>query len=201
MEEIKAVVFDFGGVLADEGFRMGLKAIGRKNGLDPDDFFRTADALIYETGYVTGKCDESEYWRALREKTGIKGSDEELRKEVLSRFVLRPEMFEWVEKIKSSGLTVAVLSDQTNWIEEINERRPFYGRFDHVFNSFRTGRSKKDPSVFLEIASVMGARPSEVLFIDDNKANVERALRAGLKAFHFGCRADFEKTMGNLLKL
>jgi putative hydrolase of the HAD superfamily len=36
---IKAVLFDFGGVLAEEGFREGLKAIGVKNGLDPDDFF------------------------------------------------------------------------------------------------------------------------------------------------------------------
>ncbi len=33
---IKAVLFDFGGVLAEEGFREGLKSIGRKNGLDPE---------------------------------------------------------------------------------------------------------------------------------------------------------------------
>jgi hypothetical protein len=37
---IKAVVFDFGGVVAEEGFREGLKAIGRKNGLDPRVFSR-----------------------------------------------------------------------------------------------------------------------------------------------------------------
>jgi hypothetical protein len=30
---IRAVVFDFGGVLAEEGFREGLKSITRKNGL------------------------------------------------------------------------------------------------------------------------------------------------------------------------
>ena len=36
---IKAVLFDFGGVIADEGFWKGLQAIGKENGLDPDDFF------------------------------------------------------------------------------------------------------------------------------------------------------------------
>jgi glutamate-1-semialdehyde aminotransferase len=30
---IKAVMFDFGGVLAEEGFKEGLMAIGRKNKL------------------------------------------------------------------------------------------------------------------------------------------------------------------------
>ena len=29
---LKALLFDFGGVLAEEGFREGLKAIGTKNG-------------------------------------------------------------------------------------------------------------------------------------------------------------------------
>jgi hypothetical protein len=35
---VKAIVFDFGGVLAEEGFKEGLKAIGKKNELDPDVF-------------------------------------------------------------------------------------------------------------------------------------------------------------------
>ena len=56
---IKAIMFDFGGVLAEEGFREGLKAIAEKNGLDPDLFYETAKELIYESGYVTGRSDES----------------------------------------------------------------------------------------------------------------------------------------------
>jgi putative hydrolase of the HAD superfamily len=31
---IKAVLFDFGGVLAEEGFRNGLQALAREQGLD-----------------------------------------------------------------------------------------------------------------------------------------------------------------------
>lgn len=33
---IRAVLFDFGGVLAEEGFRIGLRAIARLNSLDPE---------------------------------------------------------------------------------------------------------------------------------------------------------------------
>lgn len=82
---IKAVVFDFGGVLAEEGFREGLKAIGRKNGLNPDNFFAVASELVYKTGYVTGMSDESAYWCAVRKKTGISGDDKDIREELLKK--------------------------------------------------------------------------------------------------------------------
>ena len=55
---IKAVIFDFGGVIAEEGFREGLMAIAKKKNLDEQSFYRTAVEIIFKTGYVTGKAKE-----------------------------------------------------------------------------------------------------------------------------------------------
>src|SRR6266498_5051772 len=188
---IRAVLFDFGGVLSEEGFREGLKEIGRKNGLDPDAFYREATELIHETGYVTGISDEKSYWRKLREQTGIKETDGELREEILKRFLIRPEMLRYVEKLKSSGYIVAILSDQTNWLDEINDTNPFYHRFDCVFNSYKVKKSKRDPLVFRDVCSNMGIRCGNALFIDDNLDNVMRASAAGMKTLHFTDVIDF----------
>ena len=119
---IKAVLFDFGGVLAEEGFREGLMAVGKEKGFDPDHFFNMLSELVYQTGYVTGSADEHAYWNAVREKTGLTGEDKKLREEVLMRLKLRPKMMEVVKKIKSSGFIVAILSDQTNWLDELNQK-------------------------------------------------------------------------------
>jgi len=197
---IKAVIFDFGGVLAEEGFREGLKAIAMKNGLNPDDFFKTAEHIIYETGYVTGIADESIFWRALREKTGIKGRDYELREEILKRFLLRPEMFKYVDNIRFAGLVAAILSDQTNWLDEINEKTPFYRYFDFIFNSYKIRKSKRDSSIFSEICLRIGVRPSETIFIDDNIRNINAAESEGLKTIHFINIADFEEKFKAVLK-
>ena len=197
MARIKAVIFDFGGVLAEEGFREGLTAIAEKNRLNPDDFFRTAEGLIYETGYVTGHCDEASFWNSLRAKSGITGTDKELRGEILKRFRLRPEMMEAAEDLKSSGLVVAVLSDQTNWLEEINEETPFYDCFDYIFNSFRTGKSKRDPSLFTDLSSTLGLLPGEMLFVDDNSEHIKRASGVGLKTIHFRSTEDFARKLAH----
>jgi len=193
--KIKAFIFDFGGVLAEEGFREGLKAIGRQNRLDPDYFFMIASKLVYDTGYITGTADETAYWDALRKKTGITGSDKELRGKILKRFILRPDMIKYVERLKASGVVTAVLSDQTNWLDDINKKTPFYQYFDHVFNSFRLKKSKKDPSVFRDVCSAMGFKPDEVVFVDDNIENIGRALNEGLNTIHFRDMKDFENKL------
>ena len=190
---IKAVIFDFGGVLAEEGFKEGLESIGEQNGLAPEDFFKTAEELIYKTGYVTGKVKESIYWNALRNMTGIIGSDKEFRKEIMKRFLLRTKLLKFVEKLKTSGFITAILSDQTNWLEEMNQRTPFYHHFDYVFNSYTLHKGKKDPSVFGDVCSVMGFSPEEVIFIDDNSENIERARSKGLNTIHFQDMKNFEE--------
>ncbi|MCC6346810.1 MAG: HAD family phosphatase [Nitrospirales bacterium] len=188
---LKAVIFDFGGVIAEEGFRQGLHAIARKNGLDPDHFFRCVRELIYETGYVIGAVEEHVFWNIVREKTKISGSDGELREEILSRFVLRPEMVREVERLRSSGLIVALLSDQTNWLDEIEQRTPFSHLFDTVYNSFKLGKSKRDPSVFTDTFSALGILPPEALFVDDSVENIENAQSSGCIVIHFISSGDF----------
>ncbi len=186
-----AVIFDFGGVLAEEGFREGLKAIGKEKGLDPEDFYKISSDLVYQTGYITGGCDEHSYWNAVRQKTGVKGDDQEFREEILKRFKLRPEMTAVVEKIKSSGFIVAVLSDQTNWLDELDQRTPFHHHFDYVFNSFHLKKTKRDPSIFRDVCALLDLRPGEVLFVDDNLENVKRATSQGLRAIYFKGVSEF----------
>ncbi len=198
---VKVVLFDFGGVLAEEGFRDGLKAIGEKNGLDPDRFFSLADALIFETGYLTGKAGEADFWNALRDRTGVSGSNEELRKEILQRFILRPKMIAAVDRLKARGFAVAMLSDQTNWLDELDRETSLSGHFDKVFNSFKLHKSKRDASVFLDICNALGVKTEEALLIDDNSHHIRRAADAGLHTIHFTGVDDFEKRIASLREL
>jgi len=197
---IKAIIFDFGGVLAEEGFKEGLMTIGKEKGFDPDHFFKILSELVYQTGYVTGSADEHAYWKAVREKTGVTGEDKKLREEVLRRLKLRPEMMEVVKKIKSSGFIVAILSDQTNWLDDLNQRTPFYQHFDHVFNSFYLKKTKRDPSLFRDICVQLGLKPEEILFVDDSPDNIKRAASEGLKTIHFKGVSEFEKEIQKFIK-
>lgn len=182
---ITTILFDYGGVLAEEGFTQGLAAIAKENSLDPAPFFRTATEAIYACGYVTGKSTEQAYWQLLRSQTGITGEDQTLTEAILSRFILRPAMLAAVRSLRKQGLNPVILSDQTDWLDRLNARQPFFQEFSRVFNSFHLGKTKREPSLFSDVLTALKVQPGQALFVDDNQGHIARATALGLNTHLF----------------
>lgn len=195
---INTVLFDFGGVLADEGFRDGLAAIGRLSGLTEENVVRAGHELALTTGYVTGRAGEQRWWEALRAETGIRSADESLRGEILGRFVLRPRMLDSVGRLRGRGFTVGILSDQTNWLDELDGLHGIYGRFDFVFNSCHMGKSKNDPTHFDDVLKLMHRQGRQVLFIDDNAGHIARARQRGWAVLRFLDEGNVVRALSDL---
>lgn len=200
IDGIRAVLFDFGGVLAEEGFREGLHFIARANGLDSDTFFQAGREAVYGTGYVTGRGTEADLWASLRGRFRFAGSDDALSAVVLERFVLRPAMLAAVEALRKEGIACGILSDQTDWLERLDRRDGFFRHFDRVYNSYRLGKSKRDASLFDDVVADLGLRPAEAVFLDDDEGNVARARSRGLQAIRCdsppGCLIALEELLG-----
>ena len=196
--QIKAVLLDFGGVVAEEGFREGLYAIAERFGLDRKRFFQLANEAVYNSGYVTGTGSEKDYWNMVREHSGIVAADEELRREILTRFIPRDWMLETVDGIRRQGVAAAILSDQSDWLDQLDARDHFFGHFDAVFNSFYLGKTKRDPTLFTEVLLSLNVDGRNTLFIDDNIDHIDRATSAGLLVHHFTGRVDFMRKLQEL---
>jgi len=195
---IKAVFFDFGGVIAQEGWENGLADISAHHGYDRDKFFEDACDVLWSTGYMYGRADENEFWQGLRGRYDLSMTDEQMREAIFDRFVIRPEMIYLIKKIGQAGFRLAILSDQTNWLDELNRKHGFFELFEKVYNSYHLGKGKKDITVFGEVCSDFGESPSDVLFVDDNKGHVERAEKTGLQTVHF---TDVQKNIDDIIKI
>ena len=192
---VKAVVLDFGGVLADEGFRDGLAVIASRFGLDREDFFQMATEAVYSSGYITGAGKEADFWELVRAESGVVASDEELRREILSRFVPRPRMLEIVRAVRRQGCIAAILSDQSDWLDRLDREHHFFHEFDRVFNSYHLGKTKRDPTIFDDTVNALRVAAQETLFVDDNPGHIKRATTRGLQTYLYKNRATFEKEM------
>ncbi|MBN2108462.1 MAG: HAD family hydrolase, partial [Deltaproteobacteria bacterium] len=172
---ITTLLFDYGGVIAEEGFRAGLLAIARNNGRDPEAFYQDVCRIIADAGYLTGDIDEAGFWARLRREYSLAQADAELRAEILDRFILRPGMIDAAERLRRSGIRVGILSDQTNWLDELDRRDGFFACFDPVFNSFHLHASKYRGDLFDAVAAQLGSPPESILLVDDNAANIDKA--------------------------
>ena len=190
-KQISAVLFDFGGVLAEEGFRDGLVALAKEQGLDAGAMPAEGMKAVYDSGFVLGRGTAADFWALMYERTGLVGDDDVLTERILSGFVIRPWMIDLVRQLHDQGYVTGILSDQTDWLDTLNERDHFVDAFDHVYNSYYRGKGKQDPSSFNDVATELGMSPSEILFVDDDAGNVARARETGVQALQYVDRESF----------
>jgi len=196
-QPVACLLIDYGGVLAEEGFRNGLLAIGEKFRKDPEAFFELAAEIVYSCGYVTGKATEHDFWQAVRKESGIAADDFFLTVQILSRFIPRPGMLQLVCSLKERGITACILSDQSDWLDRLDAAYRFFRFFDHVFNSFHLGKTKRDISIYGDVLRIVGYPPASTLFVDDNPGHIERARQCGLQAHLFAGEDVFRDFLRN----
>jgi epoxide hydrolase-like predicted phosphatase len=195
---LRTVFFDFGGVLAEEGFREGLTRIAAQAGRDPATLVPAAYELAWSTGFVLGSCSEAEFWQAFRTATGIGGDDAVLTETILAQFTPRPFMFAAADAVRAAGLQTAILSDQCEWLDRLDARLDVFSHFDAVFNSYNYGVTKRDVAFFELALTALSARPESTLLIDDAPRNVDVAASLGLSTILYRDKASFLRELAAL---
>ena len=199
-KNIQAILFDYGGVLAEEGFHNGLLQFAAEQKLDVDMPLEGMKA-VYDSGYVLGQGSVHDFWQLLRQRTGLHGDDEDLTNRILQGSILRDAVTEQVRQLRAQGYITGILSDQTRWLDELDQRDHFYRYFDKIYNSYDLGKGKQDASIFSDVVNDLGLDPGQVLFVDDNAGNIERAMQAGLRTIHYLDQEKFNAELNQLLNL
>lgn len=73
--------------------------------------------------------------------------------------------------------------------------------FEKIFAAGELGLSKKDPDAYLFIANKLKKKPEEIVFIDDQKENIDSAKNAGLETILYLDFDELSKEMNRILTL
>jgi epoxide hydrolase-like predicted phosphatase len=184
---LKAVIFDFGGVLVRTRSQHLRSAWEQRLGLRPGE----AAELVFggERGFAAqhGHVTEDAHWQWLGEHLGLGAEDlASLRTDFFAEDILDPGLLAYVDRLRAAGLHLGLLSSAAG-----NARRAFgetydvLSHFDSVTISSEEGIMKPDPRIFAIALARARAQPQEAVFVDDFLANVEGARRAGMLAIYF----------------
>jgi putative hydrolase of the HAD superfamily len=187
---ISALVFDFGGVLTRPQDPACVRDIMDMLALDGIlARFRSA-YFARRVAYDRGAVDVRGYWKGLCDELGVALPEASLpaiiERDNDSWFQYRPSMIEAVAGLKGSARTVALLSNIN--FEGVARFRATFPRpelFDHLTFSCDLGLMKPERAIFEHCLSAIGAKPEEVLFVDDTAENVVGAQAAGMNAVRF----------------
>ncbi|GAB4352602.1 MAG: hypothetical protein Kow0073_08390 [Immundisolibacter sp.] len=197
---MRAVIFDFDGVVAERGFRAALRALAGRRALDYPPLPGLAMQALIDSGYVTGRGSEQAWWQLLQERLGPLGDCGQFRGELLAASRVRPWQLALAARLATAGHVTAVLSDHTDWLDEIEHAQPFAHAFGRVFNSYYLGACKRETAAFTAVLEALDVAPAQAVFIDDNPDNVARAAALGITGIVYREReafvADLECALG-----
>lgn len=172
------VLFDLGGVLIELGDtqEVGLFA-GRT---DLDAIWREWLASPVVRDYERGLCSSAEFARRMVAGHRLAASPDEFLKAYEGwTKKLYPGAAELLARIRPP-VPYGCFSNtsEIHW-RRLVEDWGLDGLFETRFLSFEMGLVKPDREAFDHVAAGLGVAPGEILFLDDNRANVEGALAAG----------------------
>ncbi len=196
MAEIKAILFDLGGVLVDF---TGLEAVRPLMADDPG-----AEAVKAKWGasqaihdFEHGRIDAAAFAAAFVAEWRLTVPAETFMP-TFESWVSgpRPGVTDLIAALRRR-LTVGCLSNTNaaHW-RKIMDLCGLAGHLDRPYGSFQVGMMKPSAALFDHVCADLGVAPDQVLFFDDGMGNVEGARAAGLEAEHATSVADLRNALG-----
>lgn len=186
MSPIRAVIWDFGGVLVRTMGLEGRQALAQQVGLslaeleqrvfDGDNRHRAQLGVVDGQAHLQGVADELGLPLAELQSSffGADALDETLMAYIRA---LRPQY------------KVGLLSNAMSSLRPmLRSQYPILDAFDEVIISAEVGLMKPDAAIYALAVERLGVQPHEAVFVDDFSENVAGAQRAGLLAVHFRTR-------------
>lgn len=186
MTQIRAVIFDFGGVLVrmvDDRPRLRLaQQLGIPlSQLDHLVFFSDSAQKASRGEFTVGM-----HWEAVRAALGI-------QPEAMAGFLeqywsaddVNWVLLKYIRKLHPR-YKVGLLSNAWDDLRRtMHERWNIDGLFDELIISAEVKMVKPNPTIFQLALERLGVQPAETVFIDDIIENVEAARRVGLFAIQY----------------
>ncbi|HLV43976.1 MAG TPA: HAD family phosphatase, partial [Aggregatilineales bacterium] len=183
---LKAVIFDWGGVLMRTEDTAPRARWDARLGTAPGHVERVVHGIEAWQQLQRGEADVDTYWRAVGDELGL-GDDDlaQLREDFYSGDRLNEALVEQIGELKVRGLLVGLLSNNTPELLPVLRQAGLDTLFDAIVVSCDIGVMKPDPRAYRAILDALGVEAEAALFVDDFAENVRGAEAAGMGAVHF----------------
>lgn len=196
---IKNIIFDLSEVIIS-GYHGVENIIEQNTNIKAEEFLiRKKEVLDIFLETMRGKYTEDEYIETL-----LKDTDWNVDKDTIKELIrknLNIEVkgtMEIIMKLKDKYNLILLSDHVKEWIEYISSNNRDISYFKHKYFSYEYGMLKGDEGTFRYILEKEKILPSETVFIDDYKSNIESAKREGIKGIVFKNAKQLERELQKL---
>jgi HAD superfamily hydrolase (TIGR01509 family) len=187
---IKAIIFDFFGVLVTEGFKRFCDKYF------PDDKAKRRQAIDLVTAHDWGKVSKDEYVSGLAELAGV---SREIVLDHMQDNQPNDALLDYIRRELKPRYKLGVLSNSgDDYLSRILSPEDAE-LFDDVVLSYQFGLVKPYPEIFELAAKRLEVDPDECIFIDDSRTHCDGAAAVGMRPIFYKDFAGFKNQLEPLL--
>jgi len=168
---IKAVIFDFFGVLTEDGWLAFLSQYASAGDVEELRFLnhQTSRGELNYQDFLKQVCDITSVDQATAHKL------------ISANHHPNDQLFTYIGKLKDAGYKLGIISNAGAELSEYMDAA-YLTVFDQITLSYHEASIKPEAAIYEAHLEKLGTPPAESVFVDDRSINVAGAKRVGMKA-------------------
>lgn len=199
---IKAILFDFGGVILDLKTKQTIQipqALSLLFGIAHDEATRLWSEEREKL--LVGKETPRQFIERVKNNFSCDKKTDILLRDWENMALKEKDLIDWdlisfIEQLKEK-YKVYVLSDTINLAQEDELSKNIYAKFDDYFLSYREGYKKPSSEAFFNVLQKINLKPAECVFVDDTETNILAAETLGINVIKYYNLEQFKKELIN----
>ncbi|MCF7862374.1 HAD family phosphatase [Candidatus Woesearchaeota archaeon] len=195
---MKAVIFDWGGVLIENPADGLMKFCAKRLGTD---YHKLAEIFSEnEADFQSDRIREKQLWEEANRKLGTPVPSDSLWKSAVKAvFKDQKEVWDTVRSLREKGYKTAFLSNTEVPAQEYFEESGYSENFDVTIFSCAERITKPDPEIYKLVLEKLDVLAHEAVFIDDKPHFVKGATDIGIKGIVFRNHRQMHKELQSIL--
>ncbi len=187
-ENIKAIVFDFFGVICREVHQSWFDENQDKFDLSIEEYKENSRKVDL------GIINENQFIDFYAQKTKI--DKEELTQKFDSYVVIDNGLVDFIRELKKEYKIGLISSAESDFIRNLMNKNNLENLFDSIVISSEVGLVKPNPEIYNISLRELSVLPEEAVFIDDRESNIIGARDAGIKTILYKDINDLKLKLG-----
>lgn len=196
--KIKAIFFDFGGVIQRTEYQAPRQQLAQRFGMEYEDI----DKLVFNSPTAlkatVGEIPAEKHWEALARRLKVdKKEVAVVEREFFAGDVMDLSILEYLRSLRPRFIT-GLISNAWSDMREYLVRAKVSDAFDHLTISAEVGVAKPDAKIYQLALEQAQVEAGEAVFVDDVFTNIKACEQVGMKGILF---KDPHQSMEQLKKL
>lgn len=195
---IRAVFFDFGGVIQRTEYQSPRQHLAQRFGMEYDDIDKLVFGSPSAAKATVGEINVKEHWKSIARHLKLQGNAiESFEADFFAGDVIDRSILHYLRSLRTRFKT-GLISNAWSDMREYLVRKKIDDVFDTLTISAEVGVAKPEAKIYLLALEQAQVEAGEAVFVDDVLANIEACEAVGMKGILFN---DPHESMEKLKKL